>query len=108
MSFLLIVGFVYFTQHSYPLVTGGMPIFSFWSTGVVFYEVTMLGAILTTFAGFLWESGLLSASKTIPVPTIAPGTVCIRVQCAPELAQTIRETLIHSGALNIQELLESR
>ena len=43
---LLVIGFVYFTQHNYPLVTGGMPLFSFWATGVIFYELTMLGAIL--------------------------------------------------------------
>ena len=56
---LLTIGFVSYTQHNYPLVTGGMPIFSFWATGAVFYELTMLGAILTTFVWFLWESGVL-------------------------------------------------
>src|SRR5690242_14679352 len=49
---LLTISFVYFTQHDYPLITGGMPLFSFWATGVVFYELTMLGAILTTVAWF--------------------------------------------------------
>ena len=52
-SCLLAIGFVYFTQHNYPLITGGMPLFSFWATGVVFYEMTMFGAIVTTFFWFL-------------------------------------------------------
>ncbi len=36
-----------------------MPIFSFWGTGVITYETTMLGAVLATFGWFLWESGLI-------------------------------------------------
>src|SRR5690349_17327923 len=56
---LLIIWFVYYTQYDYPLVTGGMPLFSFWATGVIFYEITMFGAIAATFILFLLESGLL-------------------------------------------------
>ena len=63
ISCLLIIGFVYFTQYNYPIITGGMPIFSFWATGVVFYELTMFGAILTTFFWFLRESGLLRRGR---------------------------------------------
>ena len=46
----LATAFVYWAQNNYKLVTGGMPIFSFWATGVITYEMTMLGAIITTFA----------------------------------------------------------
>ena len=64
-AFLLIVGFVYFTQYNYPLITGGMPIFSFWATGVVFYEMTMFGAIVTTLFWFIRESGLLRRGRRV-------------------------------------------
>jgi len=36
------------TQRSYPLPTGNMPIVALWPTGVIVYEMTMLGAILVT------------------------------------------------------------
>ena len=81
LFFLLVVSFVYLTQHSYRLMTGGMPTFSFWATGVIFYEITMLGAILTTFGWFIWESGLLRRDESIPVPPITPGLICIRIHC---------------------------
>ena len=84
LFFVLVVGFVYFTQYNYRVVTGGMPIFSFWPTGVVFYEITMLGAILTTAGSFVWESGLLRRDKSIPVPSIEPETICLRVRCTAE------------------------
>src|SRR5271163_4715053 len=46
MSGTLATAFVRWTQHNYRLVTGGMPIFSFWATGVITFEMTMLGAIV--------------------------------------------------------------
>src|SRR5581483_5281122 len=59
LSLLLTTGFVYFTQYNYALITRGMPIFSFWATGVIFYELTLLGGIVITFLWFLRESGIL-------------------------------------------------
>ncbi|HMF78669.1 MAG TPA: quinol:electron acceptor oxidoreductase subunit ActD [Bryobacteraceae bacterium] len=103
----LIVGFVYYTQHDYPLITGGMPIFSFWSTGVVFYEITMLGAVLTTFSRFLWESGLLRRNRRIPVPAVAPGTICLRVHCRQEQLENAGQSLTRAGALKVERLAES-
>ena len=37
-----------YTQTAYPLITGGMPIVAAWPTGIVTYELTMMGAIVTT------------------------------------------------------------
>jgi len=105
MSFLvLIVLFVYYTQHAYPLVTGGMPIFSFWSTGVVFYEITMLGAILTTFVVFLLESGVLRRGSGAPVPVVSPGLICLRVRCDAEGLPRVSESLSRAGAVNVRAM----
>jgi hypothetical protein len=102
---LLVVGFVYFTQHNYPLVTGGMPLFSFWATGVIFYELTMLGAILTTLICFLWESGLLRRARR-PVPEIDAGMICIRVHCRPEQIDEVRRSFERAGATNVARMPE--
>lgn len=107
-AFLLVVGFVYYTQHDYPIVTGGMPIFSFWATGVVFYELTMLGAILTTFLWFLHESGLLKRGPRPPAPPVEPGVICLRVQCRPEQADATRRWLDVAGAANIRTLGDAK
>jgi hypothetical protein len=103
---LSIIGFVYYTQHDYPLVTGGMPIFSFWSTGVVFYEITMLGAILTTSGCFLWESGLFRRDRRVPVPDIVPGMICLRVRCRQQSLENISASLSHAGAVKVERLPE--
>ena len=70
----LATAFICWTQHNYRLVTGGMPMFSFWATGVITYEMTMLGAIVATFGWFLWESGLVrKRDRSAPVPEVDPG-----------------------------------
>jgi hypothetical protein len=53
------------TALSFPIPTGGMPIVAWGPVGIVTYEATMLGAILATFAGFLYE---LRLPKLGPIP----------------------------------------
>jgi hypothetical protein len=100
---LLATGFVYFTQHNYPLITGGMPLFSFWATGIVFYEMTMLGAILTTFIWFVMESGLLQRTRKAPVPAVEPGVICVRVRCQPDQVENASRLLERAGANNVRK-----
>jgi hypothetical protein len=106
LACLLTVGFVYFMQYDYPVVTGGMPLFSFWATGVIFYEMTMLGAIVTTFGFFLWESGLLRRARRAPVPAIQPGIIYVRVYCRAEHVDQTSGLFQRAGAIAVKELGE--
>ena len=93
---------VYAAQHNYRLDTGGMPIFSFWGTGVITYETTMLGSVLATFGWFLWESGLLrKRDKSIPVPAVLPGVMCLRVRCFDPHVTRVRQILDAAGATDV-------
>jgi hypothetical protein len=95
--------FVYWAQHNYKLTTGGMPIFSFWATGVITYEMTMLGAILATFTWFLWESGLLrKRDRSAPVPKVVPGSICLRVCCPAERSVFVTDAMRRAGAAGIE------
>ena len=99
----LATALVYFAQHNYRLDTGGMPVFSFWGTGVITYEMTMLGAVLATFGWFLWESGLIrKRDKTKPVPMVPAGSICLRVRCGTEQETKVTEVIKSSGALGIE------
>ncbi|MGA8593857.1 MAG: quinol:electron acceptor oxidoreductase subunit ActD [Bryobacteraceae bacterium] len=101
---LLTIAFVYFTQHNYPLMTGGMPLFSFWATGVIFFELTMFGAIVTTFAWFLKESRLPRFTRRAPVPAVEPGIICLRVRCLPEQSDDVSRYLQRAGANNVTRI----
>jgi hypothetical protein len=99
---LLATAFIYWTQHDYRVVTGGMPLFSFWATGVITYEMIMLGAIVTTFAWFLWESGLIRRRRSdAPVPTADPGSICLRVRCRGTLPAQAVDAMLAAGAIGI-------
>lgn len=104
VSGLLTIAFVYFTQYNYPIITGGMPTFSFWATGVIFYELILLGAIITTFVWFLYESGLLRRGSRSPSPAIEPGVIGLRIQCDPNRSEAVRDSLGRAGAENIRTL----
>jgi Protein of unknown function (DUF3341) len=98
----LATSFIYYAQHDYPLITGGMPLYSFWATGIITYEMTMLGSILATFLWFLWEGGILR--RRGPAPKVEPGVICLRVQCDREKAAATREALQRAGAANLKTL----
>jgi hypothetical protein len=100
----LATGFIWFTQHHYPLVTGGMPLFSFWGTGVITYEMTMLGAIAATFVWLLQESGLLERGARGPAPVVEPGAIYLRVLCPDSRLAETGELLYRSGAARVEKL----
>jgi hypothetical protein len=101
---ILATAFIRWMQYNYSLHTGGMPIFSFWATGVITFEMTMLGAIVSTFGWFLWESGLIRRPKLkAPVPDVDPGAVCLRVRCHGAEAALAAENMRKAGAVDVQE-----
>ena len=104
---LLAVGLVRFTQYGLPVITGGMPLFSFWATGVVFYEMTMLGAIAATFLLFLWESGRLRRKRPGPIPAIEPGRIYLRARCNSDQSVAMGEVLYRAGALSVKRVEET-
>jgi hypothetical protein len=93
-----------FTQRSYPLPTGGMPIVAMWPTGIVMYELTMLGAILTTLVTFLIATGLPNYKKRLYDPEVTNGKILVGVSdpdrdCRAELEQR----LLQEGAEQVKE-----
>jgi hypothetical protein len=104
---LLAIVFVRGTQYNYPLVTGGMPLFSWWASGVVFYEFIMFGAIAGTLGMFLLESGLLRRGRSIPAPKLTDGRIHVRISCEPENAGPATECLYRTGATRV-EMVEKK
>jgi ActD protein len=93
-----------FTQSSYPLPTGGMPIVTSWTNGIIIYEVTMLGAILTTLLTLLVTAGLPNFKPKLSDPEIWNGKVLVGVTDPPEGARAELEAkLRQAGALVVKE-----
>ena len=98
----LATAFVYWAQNNYELVTGGMPTFSWWATGVISFEMTMLGAVLATFGYYLWESARVRKNmQGAPVPQLDPNTMVLRLRCSEAESVAAEAILSHAGALEI-------
>jgi hypothetical protein len=100
---VLAILFVRFTQHNYRIVTGGMPIFSWLSSGVIFYEFMMFGGISAVFVMFLVESGPLKRGRSVPAPVIEPGRIYLRVRCDAVQGGSAIECLGQSGAIKVEK-----
>jgi len=92
------------TQKAYPLPTGGMPIAPIWTNGIIVYEMTMLGAILTTLATLLISAGLPNFKGVITDPEISAGKILVGVTDPPESSQgELERRLRQAGASSVKQ-----
>jgi|SRR5579872_5233480 len=97
--------FVRFTQFAYPLPTGGMPIAPHWTNGIITYETTMLGAILTTVGTLLVTARLPHFGKRLSDPEIWRGKILVGVTDPPEKARPeLEKQLRLAGASQVKTI----
>jgi hypothetical protein len=89
------------TQLSYPLVTGGKPILSIPPMINVIFEATMLGAILFTVAGVLFELRLPDLGRLPYDPRISEGYLGVLVMRADGRLGAAERELRQAGAVDV-------
>ena len=89
LGFLL----VSLTTKSFPIFTGGMPITPGWITGIITYELTMLGAILTTLLVLLWTAPLFRWKQDPYDVQVADGKVLVGINLQGDLPDKVKELL---------------
>jgi Alternative complex III, ActD subunit len=93
-----------FTQTTYPLPTGAMPIVTSWTNGIIIYEVTMLGAILTTLVTLLVTAGLPNFKPKLSDPEIWTGKILVGVTDPPEGARAeLQAKFLQAGAVAVKD-----
>src|SRR5439155_18593759 len=97
MGLLVTIG----TQLSYPIVTGGKPLLSIPPMVNVMYEGTMLGAIIFTVAGILFESRLPDLSGAPYDPRISEGLLGVLVTRAAGKLEEVERALRGAGAVDV-------
>jgi hypothetical protein len=91
------------TQKSYPIVTGGMPITPPWTNGIIIYELTMLGAILTTLVVLLCGARLPNFKGVISDPEVWTGKILVGIADAPEDSEAeLEKCLLQAGATQVK------
>lgn len=98
--------FVSFTQKSYPMISGGMHLVTKWSDGIITYELTMLGAILTTLFTLLITARIPNwRGHKLYDPAISNGKILIGVTNPPAQARDeLGKRLRDAGAEIVKEL----
>lgn len=91
------------TQLSYPLVTGGKPILSLPPMVIIAYEGTMLGAILFTIIGVVFESRLPRVGMGLYDTRINEGYIGILVSCREQQVGAAVQALQGAGAEDIKQ-----
>jgi Protein of unknown function (DUF3341) len=95
----------WYTQVAYPqrLITGGMPLVAAWPTGIVTYELTMMGAILTTVITLLISARLPKWKPALYEPEVSYGKVLIGVvDPSDEVRADVENRLRRAGAEKIK------
>jgi hypothetical protein len=90
------------TQFSFPLVTGGKPILSIPPMINVIYEGTMLGALIFTVLGVIFESRLPHRLDRAYDPRIMrDGLIGLEVKAAADQVESARDALRDAGAVDV-------
>jgi hypothetical protein len=89
------------TQLSYPLTQGGKPILSLPPMAVVTYETTMLGAIIFTVLGILFESRLPKLKLGLYDTRITEGYIGVLVTVEEEELPQVSGILTQAGAVDV-------
>jgi hypothetical protein len=92
-----------FTEIAWPLPTGNMPIVAWWPNLVIIFEMTMLGAIVTTVISLLVASKLPKFGKTLYDPAVSDGKILVGVPLTgPD--EAIRDTFTRAGAAAVKTI----
>ena len=95
------------TQLAYPLVTGGKPILSLPPMAIVTYEGTMLGAIIFTVIGIIFESRLPRPFMGAYDTRITEGYIGVAVTGATEKLANAEDVLKNAGAEDVKRSWET-
>ena len=95
------------TQLAYPLVTGGKPILSIPPMAIIMYEGSMLGAIIFTVIGIIFESRLPRLFMGAYDTRITEGYIGVAVTTDEGRIQQAEDVLRRAGAEEVKRGWES-
>ena len=95
------------TQIAFPLVAGGKPLLSIPPMAIIMYEGTMLGAILFTVFGIVFESRLPRLFMGAYDTRITEGYIGVTITTSEDRTDDAEEVLKKAGAEEVKRGWES-
>ena len=96
------------TPWLYSLYVGGQPIIPVPPSLIIFFEFTMLGAMVATFAGLLAEMTFPKIGSHVYDYRITEGHLGILVRTKPELVAQVEKVFAQNGVHHIKRAAPSR
>jgi hypothetical protein len=85
------------TPLQYPIRVGNMPYLPIPTTIILTFEISMLGLLVFTFLGVIWESAFPSFGPIIYHRQISNGFIAVVFICSPEIHTQAHEALAALG-----------
>ena len=73
-------GLTWLTETAWPLDVGGLPIYAWWPTLIIIFELTMLGAIIATVATLVVSALLPTRRRALYDPKVTDGNILVGVE----------------------------
>ncbi len=103
MGFVAATWFTRYTELSWPLMTGNMPIVSCWPNLIIMFELTMLVAILATVVTPIMTAGLARRRPPLYDPEVMNGKILVGVADPPEAAvASLQRALMVEGTVQLK------
>ncbi len=80
----LAILFVYVSAVGWPINVGGLPIIAWWPAAIITFELTMLGAIISTVIALVITAGLGRGSGRLYDPEVSDGKILVGVENPPD------------------------
>ena len=93
---------IVFTETTWPINVGNMPIVAWWPNLVIIFEMTMLGAIVTNVISLLVTAKLPKFRRALYDPAVSDGKILVGAPAATANEAAIRDALGHSGASSVK------
>ena len=102
LGLVVAIALTTFTERAWPLDVGGMPIVAWWPNLIVMFELTMLGAILTTVVSILVAARLPNFRRSMYDVAVSDGKILVGVPLAGRSADDIRRALEAGGTPDVK------
>ena len=79
------LGLTWLTEMSWQIDVGGLPIFAWWPNLIIFFELTMLGAMVATVATLV-VTARLGRCSALYDPEVSDGKILVGIEDPPDSA----------------------
>ena len=103
-AFIISIALNWGTPLLYPIHVGGQPLLPVPPTIILTFEISMLGLMLSTFLGVLWESLFPSYGPKIYHPDVSHGKIGLVFTCPDDQCAAIHKALTEAGAEWVRQM----